>query len=166
MWKLARKLWQKTKLKWHEPSIGTALGCALVPFPKKNTQKKSTETRVTTEGGKPKNGRERLYAIMMSETVYLIWLLRNECRIQNNDSPGFTHSNQGITNRWYERLNTSLKQDRAMANPAKFAKEALSGDLVLQAWGGTLHNKYLLPDNWIREPEVLVGRGPSGHRRM
>ena len=126
---------------------------------------KEVDRNPGTEGGKPKNGRQRLCAIMMSKAMYLIWLLRNERRIQKNDSPGFTHSNQEITNRWYERLNTRLTQDRAMANPAKFAKEALSGDLVLQTWGGTLHNGHLLPDNWIRELEVLVGGGPSRHRQ-
>ena len=60
--------------------------------------------------GKPKNSRQRLYTIMMSEAVCLIWLLRNERCIQNKDSPEFTHSKEKITNRWYDRLNTRLMQ--------------------------------------------------------
>ena len=88
-----------------------ALGCALVlPFPKKISQKRSTENQ-TTQGGKPKNGRLRLYTIIiMSKAVYLpfIWLLRDERRIQNNDLPGFTHSKEETRSRWYESLTRKL----------------------------------------------------------
>ena len=48
-----------------------------------------------------------------------------------------------------------------MANPAKFAKKALSPDLVKRTWPGTLQNENDLLKNWLWEGEVLVCRGHS-----
>ena len=48
-----------------------------------------------------------------------------------------------------------------MANPTKFAKKALSSDLIKRTWSGTLQNEKDHPKNWLWEGEVSVGRGHS-----
>ena len=68
----------------------------------------------------------------MSDVVYLIWLLRDECRIQKNDTPSFAHFEEEMMNQWYERLNTRSTEDRAVVSLAKFTKKALGGNLVTQ----------------------------------
>ena len=102
---------------------------------------------------KKKDGRQRLLTILLTESAYLIWKLRNERRIRDTK-----HSANEITNRWYATINRRITLDRAMANPAKFAKKALDPDLVKRTWTGTLQNEKDLPNDWIWKGEVLVGR--------
>ena len=42
-------------------------------------------TRMTEEGARPDTGLSRLFKILISESAYLIWLLRNERVIQNEN---------------------------------------------------------------------------------
>ena len=102
---------------------------------------------------KKKDGRQRLLTILLTESAYLIWKLRNERRIRGKE-----HTTSEITNRWYANIDRRITLDRAMANPEKFAKKALDPDLVKRTWSGTLQNEKDLPNNWIWKGEVLVGR--------
>ncbi|KAJ6453427.1 hypothetical protein C8R47DRAFT_929604, partial [Mycena vitilis] len=64
IWKAAKNLWQEKEAIWPEVSLGTILGCGLAEF--------------RDEEGKVKRGTQRLYRILMSESAYLIWKLRND----------------------------------------------------------------------------------------
>lgn len=56
---------------WKEAStLGNILSCGLATF---------------ESGGKPDKGKGRLFRMLVLETVYLIWRLRNERRIRDND---------------------------------------------------------------------------------
>ena len=119
------------------------------------------EDREKKKKKKWRDGRQRLLMIILPESTYLIWKPRNERRIRNGEIPKFEHIRREITNRWHKTLDNGLTLDRVMANPAKFAKKALDPDLVRRTWGGVLKDERNLPKDWIREGEVLVGRGHS-----
>ncbi|KAK7689737.1 hypothetical protein QCA50_006376 [Cerrena zonata] len=173
VWRLAQILWSRSKWKWHGRNLGLLLGSALIPFPPPpNTASENSELqeanwqlrrkkmkRKKSNDKLSKNGAQRLYIILLSKSAYFIWKLRNECRIKHGSDPEFTHPDTEIENRWYNTIDTCLSMDRAMVNPAKFGKLAIDPNLVLKTWNGVLHNEDRLPDNWIRTPGVLVGRG-------
>ena len=155
VWELTKELWGKTGHDWPGQNLATVTAGGLLQFesppPPEDGEKKK----------KWRDGRQRLLMIILSESAYLIWKLRNKRRIRNEENPDFEHTRREISNRWYKTLDNRLTLDRAMANPAKFAKKALDPDLVRRTWGGVLKNKRNLPKDWIREGEVLVGRGHS-----
>ncbi|KAJ7222341.1 hypothetical protein GGX14DRAFT_352764, partial [Mycena pura] len=64
IWTAARTLWQERATTWPDVSLGTILGCGLAEF--------------RDGSGKLDQGTRRLYRILMSESAYLIWRLRNE----------------------------------------------------------------------------------------
>jgi hypothetical protein len=56
-------------------------------------------------------------------------------------------------------LNLRLKQDIILANrPLGRNRPRLDPTLVKDTWAGTLDNEESLPENWLKEPRVLVGR--------
>jgi ribonuclease HI len=134
--------------------IGLILGCALTDF--KNQE------------NKPIKGGDRLVEITIREGAQLIWQLRNEHVIKNENDPTRMHSNTEITNRLTTKLNNRLQLDRTLTNKLKFGKKALPKAVVLDTWSGTLSNKDL-PGDWISTPGVLVGMGmdlfPRGRNR-
>jgi ribonuclease HI len=141
VWRAAEALWLEKETKWPEVSLGTILGCGLAEF--------------QDDGGKPKRGTQRLYRILMSESAYLIWKLRNEHVISRDGAPA---TEEEIMNKWKFVINQRLQVDRALANrPLKGKRPALAPQLVLTTWSNTLDNENSLPANWLREPRVLVG---------
>ncbi|KAJ6582752.1 hypothetical protein B0H10DRAFT_2168247 [Mycena sp. CBHHK59/15] len=105
--------------------------------------------------GKIKAGTQWLYRILMSESAYVIWKLRNDRRITRNGTPA---TEQEILNKWKFAINQRLQVDITLANrPHKGKHPALAPQLVLTTWSGTLDNEHDLPANWLREPRVLVG---------
>jgi ribonuclease HI len=141
IWKAAEALWREREEEWPELSLGTILGCGLAEF--------------RDERNKPRLGTERLYRILMSESAYLIWKLRNDRVISRNGAP----LEEGeIKNKWRFTINQRLQVDIVLANrPLKGKCPALAPQLVAATWSGTLDNERNLPENWIREPRVLVG---------
>ncbi|KAJ6572629.1 hypothetical protein B0H10DRAFT_1671065, partial [Mycena sp. CBHHK59/15] len=141
VWKAAEALWREKEQDWPAMSLGTILGCGLAEFRDKR--------------GRVKEGTRRLYQILMSESAYLIWRLRNDRRIARNGTPA---TEQEIINRWKFTINQRLQVDLVLANrPRKGKHPALAPQLVLTTWSGTLDNEQKLPADWIREPRVLVG---------
>ncbi|KAJ7055340.1 hypothetical protein C8F01DRAFT_994543 [Mycena amicta] len=153
IWAAAKKLWLKKNKTWPVNSLGAILGCAMATF--KNSK------------GKPAAGSQRLFRILVSESAFLIWKLRNERRI-NPDID--THSKQEVINRWYAAINARLDIDRVLARrPAKGALPSLNPSLVLETWSSVIQDANVLPYNWLREPRVLVGPArehrPNGRNR-
>ncbi|KAJ7620507.1 hypothetical protein DFH06DRAFT_1144042 [Mycena polygramma] len=102
-----------------------------------------------------RRGTQRLYRILMSESAYLIWKLRNDRVISRAGEPA---TEEEIKNKWKFAINQRLQMDKLMANrPQKGKRPAMAPPLVLETWSNTLDNERSLPANWLREPRVLVG---------
>ncbi|KAJ6594763.1 hypothetical protein B0H19DRAFT_919145 [Mycena capillaripes] len=100
-------------------------------------------------------GTTHLYRILMSESAHLIWRLRCERVIREQDFA----SNREIHNRWLKSINNRLGMDCALINGAKWGKKVIKKLLVLVTWSKTLKNEDNLPKDWTWETEVLVGIG-------
>ncbi|KAJ7736456.1 hypothetical protein B0H16DRAFT_1326508 [Mycena metata] len=141
VWELAKNLWLKKHPSWPMLSLGSILGCGLAEF--------------ADENGRPLLGTTRLYRIIISESLFMIWKIRNDCVINRAGAEMPKHE---IHNKWLYAINLRLKFDRALTNHAKFGKQnSIKVSLVLQTWRATLMDEEKLPENWIREPRVLVG---------
>jgi len=64
IWPLAKELWLKKKLAWPELSLGSILGCAITDF--------------RDASGHALPGANRLYTIIVSESLHLIWKIQCE----------------------------------------------------------------------------------------
>lgn len=84
VWSLARKLWQQTGERWPETSIGLVLSCGLAAFPGRD-QRSAPRT-------------VRLWRILLSESAFLIWKLRNECVIRHGNDTWTGRSRIRATN--------------------------------------------------------------------
>ncbi|KAJ6469679.1 hypothetical protein DFH09DRAFT_955094 [Mycena vulgaris] len=144
IWELVAKLWKKKSgAPLPTPSMGMVLGSALAKFEDESKLKPS--------------GLNRLYRILISESAYLIWKLRNESVIQND---GRAPSVFEVHNRWVSLINDRLKIDQFMASQCSDQNKILVlPEVVLQTWSRTLLDEVKLPKDWLREPRVLVGIG-------
>ena len=152
-WTLANDLWRNRSHLPLPTNLGDILGCALASF---NTN------------GKPDTSKNRLYSIIVSETAFLIWKLRNERRIRDEDSQEHGNIATETTNRWINAINKRLTIDRLLTNDKRFGKRALNKKLVKSTWRGCVKNEENLPTNWHWKKEVLVGiswMSPLGHVR-
>jgi ribonuclease HI len=135
IWELASKLWKKKAGEEMHPTFGEIMACGAIK--------------------KGDAGTTRLYRILLSESAYLIWKLRNERVIgeRNGASP------QEITNRWTKCINVRLELDCLLTNANKWGKKSLKKSLVLATWRKTLQDEDRHPDDWIGMAGVLVGVG-------
>ena len=145
IWALAESFWKQRNKKWPRPSVGAVLSCAVAPF--------------KTKKGKPKSGDARLYRILMTESAHLIWKIRNERVIKEEDQPPRPPiTRQEIHARWRTAMNARLAEDCALTNAGKYGKKALAKSLVERTWSKTLQDEDDLPHDWWRgNSEVLVG---------
>ncbi|KAJ7930383.1 hypothetical protein B0H13DRAFT_2228278 [Mycena leptocephala] len=75
---------------------------------------------------------------------------------------GESLSETEIHDRWVSLMNERLAIDRLLTNKLAYGKQAsIPRLLVLQTWSKTLKNEDNIPDDWLREPEVLVGMEPK-----
>ncbi|KAJ7078702.1 hypothetical protein B0H15DRAFT_788723 [Mycena belliarum] len=144
IWSLAKELWLKKHPVWPTLSLGSVLGCGLASFSDTN--------------GRKLPGASRLYHILVSESVFMIWKVRNESVLARQGVP---LPEIAIHNKWLHCINQRLLFDRLLTNHAKYGKQnSIKTSLVLQTWSATLMNEDDLPDDWIKEPRVLVGTEP------
>ncbi|KAJ6524024.1 hypothetical protein B0H19DRAFT_972430 [Mycena capillaripes] len=149
IWKLAEKLWTKKHPAWPPLSMGSILGCGLAVF--------------TDEKKRPLAATARLYRILITESVYLIWKFRCECVIQRDGEPPTANE---VHNRWVYTINERLEIDRNPTNGIKFGQQySLPRHLVLDTWRGTLLDEGDLPKDWLKATEVLVGIVSDGSVR-
>ena len=139
-WNLADNVWARRNQMELPKTLGMILGCPLAKF----------ETR-----GRPDKGKGRLYRILSSETAYLIWKLRNERRIRDEDGPA--QSEEEVRNRWISAINKRLTLDRILTKEARFKSNAIKGKLVKATWANCLKEEENLPANWPTATGVLVG---------
>jgi ribonuclease HI len=148
VWKLAKDLWLRKHPIWPELSLGSVLGYGLVT--------------ISDEKGRTLPGASRLYRILISEFVFVIWKIRNDSVIGQGGDP---IPDNKIHNKWLHAINLRLNFDCVLTNHTKYGKQnSIKTSLVLQTWSLTLADEDKLPENWIREPKVLVGtEPPSSH---
>jgi len=92
-----------------------------------------------------------LLQILISESAYLIWILRCERVIQEHQP-----SENEIRARWLRAINTRLTNDKITATQIKREKEFTN--LILNTWEQVLNKQQDLPNDWLFICEVLVGR--------
>ncbi|KAJ6499692.1 hypothetical protein C8R47DRAFT_1258963, partial [Mycena vitilis] len=136
VWELASELWQmKTGQELAKPTTGQIMACAAIK--------------------KKDKGTTRLFRILVSESAYLIWKVRNERVIQDKEPASINE----IQNRWLKTMNNRLGLDCALTNEQKWGKKALNKTIVLETWQKVLKNEENLPKDWTWETGVLVGIG-------
>ena len=140
-WNLANALWNKRHPTPLPTELGDILGCGLASFKR---------------DGKPDVGKNRLFRIIVSETAYLIWKMRNERRIRDNDGPD-TATEQEIRNRWMNTINRRLTINRTLTDVRRFRKKAMDEKMIRATWSGCLKNEDYLPQSWPTNKGVLVG---------
>ncbi|KAJ7583851.1 hypothetical protein C8J56DRAFT_790451 [Mycena floridula] len=143
---MAEEVWyRKTTVKWYKPEFGRIMACGLADF--------------RSPRGKRRTGASRLFRIVVSEAAYLIWKIRNERTIpdeQGKVRPRATKAE--LENRFFDALNARLALDCARTNKAKYGRHALRTKTVLQTWDGILDKNNSLPVDWTKESGVLVGK--------
>ncbi|KAJ7017994.1 hypothetical protein C8F04DRAFT_978182 [Mycena alexandri] len=145
IWSLAEELWLKKHHTWPTPTLGLVLGCGLAVF--------------KDDRGKTLPGLQRFYRILISESIFMIWKIRNNCVISRDGEP--LPENE-IHNKWLYAMNMRLTFDRALTNHAKYGRQiSIKSSLVLQTWSSTLLKEDALPKDWIKQPRVLVGIEPK-----
>ncbi|KAF9073030.1 hypothetical protein BDP27DRAFT_1216478, partial [Rhodocollybia butyracea] len=142
IWELAGNLWNRKRstVPWAPITLGDVLGCGLAVVTKANN-----ETRLT--------GDTRLWRILIAESAYLIWKLRCEWVIGNENAQ---FSNAEIQNRWEAMINERLQLDCRMTHK-KYERRGVSKRLVNQTWRHLLKDEDNLPDDWAGLAGVLVG---------
>ncbi|KAJ7181913.1 hypothetical protein C8R46DRAFT_885333, partial [Mycena filopes] len=146
IWRLAMTLWRLRYTSWPQLNWGLLLGCALAKF-------KSLK-------GTPILAKNRMFKILVSTSIQLIWNLRNQ-RMFETFLPA---TESEIHNRWLSAMNSSLKRDQLLTNRARFGSLAIKKQLVLNTWSGMLLDEDSLPDDWINSKGVLVGIRPATRR--
>lgn len=140
IWKNAINIVAMKGQRLEKPNIGTLFSCAL----KRNDKRQQNKAI------------DRFYSIIISESLFLVWKIRCEWRIQRDSDPLQIHTDTEVHNRWVQTINYRLKMDCLMTNK-KYERKALSKQLVLQTWRNTLANEDEIPNDWVSNTGVLVG---------
>ena len=125
------------------PEGGPILGCGSI-------QKSDPIDEGNREQRTPA-GAARLLQILLTESAHLIWVLRCERVIQEK-----THELTEIMARWTKNINKRLTDDRIIATVIKRDKTTISK--VRSTWENVLKKTWTLPNDWVQNREVLVGR--------
>ena len=145
IWQLAKDTWPHTHLPWPVISLGTILGCGCLtppqPAPPNNN---------TPQPKRNYQGALRLLRILISESAYLIWVLRCERAIQ-----GKNHSVNETQKRWLQSINKRLTEDKIIATTIK--RDDAHTRKARTTWEAVLGRTEELPNDWIHQREVLVG---------
>jgi hypothetical protein len=89
--------------------------------------------------------------ILISEAAHLIWVLRCERVIQGKE-----HSDPEIKKRWLSIINKRLIDDKITATMIRRTITHIR--LTRATWEAILMKEGDLPDKWMTNEEVLVGR--------
>ncbi len=136
---IVEETWRHTGIYWPGMQWGTALGAACVVFKSRNDERLSIV--------------ERLWTILATESLHLIWKLRCERVIQRD---GQQFSANEVRNRWYAAIERRLTLDRR-ATSSFLEKRALDANTVAATWSMIIENSNDLPPNWVGDGGVLVG---------
>ncbi|KAI9068663.1 hypothetical protein FKP32DRAFT_1608788 [Trametes sanguinea] len=141
-WDLMQSLWSATGEPSPARTWGTVIGAPSIA--------------ISAEDGKRKHLVEKRWAILATETAYLIWKLRCE-RVIQNEGKSFTAAE--VENRWYALIDGRLRNDRETTrlSRGKRGKKALAEEEVRGIWEPLIDGAEDLPTNWTTDVGVLVG---------
>ena len=105
-----------------------------------------------------------MYRIIISETAYLIWKIRNERRIRDSDGEERVGIERETETRW--KMNKRLTNDRFLTNSTRFGKRALNEGLIKRTWTGCLDNEEALPQGWYKTKGGFSGYVAGGSARI
>ena len=145
-WERANALWKRRYSEDLPVSEGAILGGGLADFRR--------------DDGRPDAAKNRLYRILITESAHLIWVLRCERRIANEDNPRNYHSEETVKNRWYKKINERMQIDCLLTNRYLYENRALRTKVVYNTWADCSTNTEDLHRDWCRHPGVLVGKTP------
>ena len=111
--------------------------------------------------GKPGAGPNRLFRIIISESMYLIWIIRCERAITWGNDPTRFHAAYEIHNKWLQAINARLKIDSIQTNKKIFKKKVIDHKIVLKTWKNCLKDNLHETKNWCGKTGVLVGIAPK-----
>jgi ribonuclease HI len=154
IWNLASELWKKRSKIPIPTNYGALLGCGLSNFTKDN--------------GKPDAGLNRLFRIIVTESMHLIWKIRCERTITWNNDPSKFHTPTEIHNKWLQAINCRLRIDSVQTNRKIFKKKVIDPKLILRTWKRCLTDELNDTKNWCGKTGVLVGikpKRPPGRNR-
>ncbi|KAA1469623.1 RnaseH-domain-containing protein [Dentipellis sp. KUC8613] len=154
LWFLARSLWPHGDHTWPHLDLHAVLASSSFFLPpdiltSPNFDRQIQDSPVSSPTPESR-GASRLLRILISETIYLIWVIRCEHAIQKR-----SHSHDELTRRWYQALNDRLNEDRYRTN--KLLRTPAATSQLRHTWSATLLNP---PHRWFIENEVLVGMTP------
>ncbi|KAL4255818.1 hypothetical protein AB1N83_014347 [Pleurotus pulmonarius] len=141
IWNLAGRMWQQKTGSWRQPWIGDILGCGTRQAGKNDKQDKT--------------GEARLWKILISESAHLIWKLRCERVISNENRP-FT--SREVENKWVHAMNERLDLDKKLTHE-RYKSKSKKKRTVLNTWRRVLSGEDSLPRDWTTISGVLVGIG-------
>ncbi|KAI0750104.1 ribonuclease H-like domain-containing protein [Daedaleopsis nitida] len=130
VWELLEATWANTGSVWKEPCWGNTVGAACAAF--------------YSAGGKRNSAREALWATLATESLYLIWKMRCERVIQNENEE---FSTREVTNRWYSTMDQRVSLD-LMSTAKSLGKGALKAAWVERVWEPVLGDQKELPPGW------------------
>jgi len=130
IWNLAKNFWPHRNIPWPNIDIGTILGCGCINMrperPRRDNQQRR-EKRITHQGP------TRLFQILLSESAYLIWVLRCKRVIQEK-----VLTNREISARWTHTINKRLTINKVSAS--KIVRNEKFTKLVKDTWDPALRN--------------------------
>ncbi|EIW62459.1 uncharacterized protein TRAVEDRAFT_113688 [Trametes versicolor FP-101664 SS1] len=135
-------------------------GLEILPITRAHTHGGHAYT-VTDENGDLCPGATRLARIVLTETAYLVWVLRCERVIGRAGQGEDRVTDDMVRARWLWTINKRFCMDRALMSKARAGRMHVPPETVVDTWTGTLKNESKLPTDWIDIPEVLVGMPPT-----
>ncbi|KAI0645683.1 hypothetical protein C8Q79DRAFT_910315 [Trametes meyenii] len=109
-------------------------------------------------GGREVAGVSRLAKIVITETTYLIWVLRCERVIGREDLHEKEHTVREVVARWENVVSRRFKIDKDLTKERVAGPRVLKGNLFKETWGWEGADEEWPARDWSRWPGVLVGR--------
>lgn len=143
-WALARGILARKSVRLPKVSLGIALG--------------GHTFTALDEKGDPLHGATRLARIVLTETAYLIWVLRCDRVVGGRESLPGALEEAFVEHRWMMALNKRLSNECVLVSKRVAGKWAVPAPTVLATWEKTLQDERNLPPDWTHSPGVLVGK--------
>jgi ribonuclease HI len=138
VWRLAEETWADEEHKWPDLREGIIMGCGMLSATKSDH---NTEPGEQTRTGQSA-GQSRLLRILVSESAFLIWKLRNEATIDGEDI-----SIKSVISRWKKTIESRLQTDRAVT--ARKKKDMAQRNRVEATWARAIGDDgQEIPEDW------------------
>jgi len=108
---LAREAWPHRNLPWLEINLGTILGCGSQSVQQVINNEAQNGNQEHRNNNAHHKGASCLLQILISESAFLIWVLRCKRVIQEK-----THTRQETNSRWLSMINSRLTEDKNNSN--------------------------------------------------